>query len=82
MIKTNKVFEIIAKALQLDAALISIEFSSDNAEEWDSLAHLTILLELDRHLDGKAGRINDLATATSVRLILEILKKHDLISDD
>ena len=82
MIKTNKVIEIVAKALQLDAELISIESSSDNTVEWDSLAHLTILLELDRHLDGKAGRINDLATATSVRLILEILKKHDLISDD
>lgn len=82
MIKTNKVIEIVAKALQLDAELISIESSSDNTLEWDSLAHLTILLELDRHLDGKAGRINDLATATSVGLILEILKKHDLISDD
>ena len=82
MINKNKVLEIVVKALQVDAESISIDSSSDNAEEWDSLAHLTILLELDRKLDGKAGKINDLATATSVRAILEILKKHDLISDD
>ena len=82
MINSNKVIEIVGKALEVDSELISIESSSDNAEEWDSLAHLTILLELDRHLDGKAGNINDLATATSVRLILELLKKHDLISNE
>ena len=82
MINSNKVIEIVGKALEVDSELISIESSSDNAEEWDSLAHLTILLELDRHLDGKAGKINDLATATSVRLILELLKKHDLISNE
>jgi acyl carrier protein len=82
MINSNKVIEIVGKALEVDSELISIESSSDNSEEWDSLAHLTILLELDRHLDGKAGKINDLATATSVRLILELLKKHDLISNE
>ena len=81
MINEAKVIEIVIDALQIDSHLISIDSSSENTEEWDSLAHLTILVELDRYLEGRASKINALAAATSVQLILDILAKNDLKSD-
>ena len=81
MISETQVIEIVVNALEVKSNLISIDTSSENTEEWDSLAHLTILVELDRHLNGRASNINELASATSVSLIMEILAINHLKSD-
>ena len=41
MINDSKVVEIISDALKLEKGTVSINSSSENTEEWDSLAHLS-----------------------------------------
>ena len=42
--------------------------------------HLEILMNLDKALKGKAIKINDLAEAHSVKKILLVLKKNNLLN--
>ena len=75
MINEEKVIEIVQSSLKLERGSISIDSSSENVDEWNSLEHLSILVALDQELKGKAGEIDDLAKATSVRGILEAINK-------
>jgi len=76
MIDENKVISIIGDVLCIDDNLITINSSSENIEEWDSLAHLGVLVALDKWLNGQAGKISGLATATSVKEIVALLNKN------
>ena len=38
---------VVARALGVPSSRISIESSNQNLEEWDSLGHITLLLELE-----------------------------------
>ena len=82
MINDSKVVEIINDVLKLEKGSVSINSSSENTEEWDSLAHLSILVALDNYLEGRASKLSNLATATSVRAILEVFAEYGLRSDD
>lgn len=50
-------------------------------EEWDSLSHLNILIDLEKKLPGKLDKIINLSTATSYQKLYNCLKKKDLIKD-
>jgi hypothetical protein len=50
----------------------------NNHEQWDSLAHLSILSELDNLSKGKASKIKGLSNATTANEILKLLKKNKL----
>jgi acyl carrier protein len=76
MIDENKVINIISNALDMKSSLVTIDSSSENIEEWDSLAHLSILVALDQWLNGQAGKISGLATATSVKEIITLLNEY------
>jgi acyl carrier protein len=76
-----QVIEIIKTALQVEDEIITVDSSQENVEDWDSMAHLSILAELDKTLDGKAGDIVELAEAISVKLIIETLRENSLIID-
>jgi len=72
-ITKNELLNLIAKALELPSDSIDDKSSGDNIEAWDSLGHLSILVLLDKHVEGKASKISDLAIATSVKKISKIL---------
>jgi acyl carrier protein len=76
MISEQKVINIVSEILQLENGEITSVSSSENTEEWDSLNHLSILISLDQWLDGQAGKIPELATATSIKEILTLLNKN------
>ena len=76
MIDEKKIISIISKVLQIEEKLVTIDSSSENIEEWDSLAHLSVLVALDKWLNGQAGKISGLATATSVKEIVTLLNKN------
>ena len=38
--------EVIARALRLTAEQVNLSSSADTLEEWDSLAHLQVILEI------------------------------------
>lgn len=75
----NDVLEIIRKALNPKNQKITFDSSSDNVEEWDSLGHLGILVDLDKVFDNKVGQINEMAAAGSVKKILQLLRDNSLI---
>ena len=42
----DKICAIIAKALEVDLEFVTPETTSNDIDDWDSLGHLTILMEL------------------------------------
>lgn len=74
----EKIFQIMGKALNLDHPLQE-EDSAQTVTEWDSFGHILILTAIDKAFEGKAVGIRDLAAATSVKKIMEILKREKLI---
>ena len=75
MLNKKKLFEVIAKALEIPVNQISIESSSVNIENWDSLGHLSILTSLEKE-SKEISSINDLVNAYSVKSIVDILTKN------
>tara|TARA_Y200000002_G_scaffold356499_1_gene338319 strand:- start:69 stop:287 length:219 start_codon:yes stop_codon:yes gene_type:complete len=67
----KKIIKIISKAIKKN---VSLKSASSNIEEWDSLAHLSILSALDKATKGASSQIN-LAEADSVKKIISKLKK-------
>jgi acyl carrier protein len=74
----EKLLQIITKALGLKEQ-ISKDDSIQTIEEWDSLGHLEILAALDMEFEGRMASIQDLASATSVKEIFDILRREKLI---
>ena len=66
----EKLYEIIQSALNIES--LSLSESMDNLDEWDSLAQLEIIINIDKETDGKASRIPELAVANSVEKLSEI----------
>jgi len=74
----DDLLSLIKNALEVEH--VDLSSSMDTIEEWDSLGHLSILSTIDERLDGKASDISDLASATSVEKIINILEKNSLMS--
>ena len=77
--KLSELIEKVEGALDLDAGSISIESSSENVEDWDSLGHITILGELDDATGGATADIVDLTQATSIAEIVQIMTDNGLL---
>jgi len=46
----EQIFEIIARVLQMNIKDVNEELSIEKTEEWDSLAHLLIISEIEEKL--------------------------------
>ena len=57
---------------------ITLNTGINNLEQWDSLAHLSILTEIDNLSKGKASKIKGLSNANTVKEILKLLKNNKL----
>jgi acyl carrier protein len=44
----QKCVEVFARILGVDPAIISVDTSPANVSEWDSLAHVQLILELEK----------------------------------
>jgi len=78
MINEKKLKNLISNILEIKSEKITLNSGMNNIEQWDSLAHLSILSELDKLTKGKAGKIKGLSNSTSVKDILKLLKKSKL----
>lgn len=74
----KKFFQIISKCLNVKINKISLKTKSEDLEEWDSIAQLTILSALDTATKGKSSRIKGLGNQQSLKKIWEILKNKGL----
>lgn len=75
----QKIIELFSKILKIKKNKIDINLSSNNTEEWDSINHLNLMVEIDTKLNGKAKNIPELSTAHSLKKIYAILKKYKLM---
>ena len=78
MLTTQEILETVKKALELDR-IPSMEDSVDSIEEWDSLGHLSMIVALDKKLNGKAAKLQELGSCQSITQLISILKKNKLI---
>jgi len=78
---TEELLNLIAKALKVDTKKITLDTKSESLDEWDSLGHLNILVQLDKATDGKASEFSELVEANSVFDFKSILKLKNVISD-
>jgi len=69
----------IQEALGLGEGQLTIDSTTKDIKEWDSIGHLGVLTKLDKLFDGNVAGIQELADASSLPQILGILKDHSLI---
>jgi acyl carrier protein len=74
-----EVLAAMEKALGLKSGSIVENTSSSEIANWDSLGHLSVLVELDKLFDGKIAAIGEMADADSVEKIIVLLRQHSLI---
>lgn len=74
----KKLKNLISKILKVKKDKITLNTGINNLEQWDSLAHLSILTEIDNLSKGKASKIKGLSNANTVKEILKLLKNNKL----
>jgi len=72
----QEIFNVIAKALDVDATQINLETNSNDLEEWDSLGHLSLLMELDKAFNDVSEKAPQLASASTVKEIVDAVTEY------
>ena len=78
-ISSDEIYKIIAKILKTTPAKVIKIDKLTSIKNWDSLAQLNILASLDKLTKGKSSKIEQLAELDSVKSIIQILLKKNLI---
>ena len=78
-IKKEEIYKIISKVLKTSITKIIKTDNLSAIKEWDSLAHLDILSELDKKLGNKLDKIKNISNTTSVKKLINLLKKKSLV---
>jgi acyl carrier protein len=68
---------VVAKALMLDQSKISDDLEYNSIPEWDSVAHMALIAELEATYDVMLDT-DDIVAMSSVGKIRDILKKYDV----
>lgn len=79
-ISETDLFVILGEALDTDPAIFTIDTKAEDIQSWDSMGHLSVLVALDTRLDGKVSKIEEMATANSVRAISDLLRRNSLLT--
>ena len=74
------ILKIISKILKMSPQKIEKIDDYTKMENWDSLAQLDIISAIDKKLNGKIGKIKNIAEIKSVKKIISLLKKKSLIA--
>lgn len=67
--------EVFANVFQLDVLEVDDSLSKENIGQWDSMAHLTLITELERAFHVSIS-IADAMELTSVKKAKDILKRY------
>lgn len=70
----KKLVDTISTILNVDPSRITPDLSQENTAQWDSLAHLRLVLELEQNL-GVRFRSQDIPAMTSVAAIQRVLRE-------
>ena len=75
-----EILKIISKILKMSPQKIEKIDDYTKMESWDSLAQLDIISAIDKKLNGRIGKIKNIAEIKSVKKIIFLLKKKSLIA--
>lgn len=78
-ISKENIYKIISKILKVsEKKLIKID-KLNSIESWDSMAQLDILSAIDKKLGNKLSNLNEIASITSIKKLINLLKKKSLL---
>lgn len=69
----KEIIKLVCNALEADSSEVSIETTSYDIDEWDSLGHLSILQALDEKYNDVTERVPELASVSSVKEIVNLI---------
>ena len=78
-ISKNDILKIISKILKISPQKIEKIDNYEKIDSWDSLAQLDIISAIDKKLNGKIGKVKNIAEIKSVKKVISALKKKSLI---
>lgn len=73
----DRLHELVAKSLMIDGATVSDDLRYNSIPEWDSVAHMALIAELE---DAYSVMLetDDIIAMSTVGKIREILRKYDV----
>ena len=71
----NKIINKLAKILNVKKEILIKKDDFSLLENWDSLKHLEIITEIDEILDNRLSKIKNAEQLTSLKKILNLVKK-------
>jgi acyl carrier protein len=78
-ISKEDILKIISKILKISTQKIEKIDNYEKMNSWDSLAQLDIISAIDKKLNGKIGKVKNIAEIKSVKKLISALKKKSLI---
>lgn len=78
MTNTEKLYATFAQSLQIDLAKVSDAMAYNQQPEWDSVAHMALVAELESAFDIMLDT-DDILAMSSVAKAREILQKYDVV---
>jgi acyl carrier protein len=76
----QEIIEIIERALDVSQP-VSITSSAASISDWDSLGQINIIVALDEAFGGGVSELQEMAVASSIKQIVEILRSVNKIAD-
>jgi acyl carrier protein len=70
----TELIKLISATLEVNEAAITLDSSSENTEEWDSLAHMSLVFAIEDHFGIKISDA-DLPQSMSVLELLRIVQQ-------
>lgn len=77
MITEEEIIKIVADGLAVEDKDVTIDSKASDIPEWDSLGHLSVLSKIQETLGDRYQESEELASAVSVKEILQCLNKSD-----
>jgi len=77
MITEKELISLVANTLGVDEALLSLDTSTSDLDEWDSLGHIALLQEIDKSFEGRYTPSGKLASSISIRELLDALNSRE-----
>lgn len=71
----EKLQEIFVDVLDEEDIVISMETSMENTDEWDSLAHLMLIAEIENQF-GFKFKMEQVSKVTSVQKLIQTIKEN------
>jgi len=72
--KKEQIKKIMTKVFEIESSLVNDEISQKNTDQWDSLNHLNLIVEIEEEFD-ISFTPEQIGSMTSLEIILDEIKK-------